>query len=54
MYEMVAPTPPHNWVGSRATNYLVPLVDSKEDKTSRLIELVKIQIVTRREAKRVT
>jgi hypothetical protein len=54
LYELVAPTlVTHSWVGSRA-NCSVPLVDSKDDKAGHLIELVRIQTVTRREARKAT
>ena len=43
----------HSWVGSRA-NCSVPLVDSKDNKAGHLIELVRIQTVTRREARTAT
>jgi hypothetical protein len=54
LHELVAPTlVTHSWVGSRA-NCSVPLVDSKDDKAGHLIELVRIQTVTRREARKAT
>jgi hypothetical protein len=52
LYKLVALIPASYNQVSLGVNYSVPLVDSKDNKAGHLIELVRIEAVTRQEARK--